>query len=77
MRAICHETMLPSPPQNESGTSDIDPFRSSILGPVVSPVNASRRPSRHHSGSGRLAIPYPLKHSLLLFFASFARRTPS
>ena len=33
MRAICHETMLPSPPQNEIGTSDLDPFRSSILGP--------------------------------------------
>ena len=33
MRAICHETMLPSPPQNEIGTSDVDPFRSSILGP--------------------------------------------
>src|SRR5882757_7607243 len=30
--------------------------------PVVSPVNASRRPSRdaaHHSGSGRLARPSP------------------
>src|ERR1700674_3797787 len=30
--------------------------------PVVSPVNASRRPSRdaaHHSGSGRLAKPSP------------------
>ena len=33
MRAICHETMLPSLPQNEIGTSDLDPFRSSILGP--------------------------------------------
>src|SRR5205807_5409605 len=31
--------------------------------PVVSPVNASRRPSRdaaHHSGSGRMAGPYPM-----------------
>ena len=31
--------------------------------PVVSPVNASRRPSRdavHHSGSGRMASPYPM-----------------
>src|ERR1019366_7070069 len=46
--------------------------------PVVSPVNASRRPSRdaaHHSGSGRLAIPYPVKDLHLLFFASFAWRT--
>src|SRR5229473_6580959 len=42
--------------------------------PVVSPVNASRRPSRdaaHHSGSGRMASPYPMGDSHLLFFASF------
>ena len=48
--------------------------------PVVSPVNASRRPSRdaaHHSGSGRLARPYPVGDLHLLFFASFAWRTPS
>jgi len=41
--------------------------------PVVSPVNASRHPSRntvHHSGSGRLAIPYPMVDFHLLFFAS-------
>ena len=41
--------------------------------PVVSPVNASRRPSRvavHHSGSGRLANPYPMGDFHLLFFAS-------
>src|SRR4029077_19891902 len=41
--------------------------------PVVSPVNASRRPSRdamHHLGSGRLAIPYPMGDFHLLFFAS-------
>ena len=47
---------------------------------MVSPVNASRRPSRdaaHHSGPGRLAIPYPVKDLHLLFFASFAWRTPS
>jgi len=42
--------------------------------PVVSPVNASRLSSRiaaHHSGSGWLARPYPVKDSHLLFFASF------
>ena len=33
MRAICHEMMLPSLQQNEIGTSELDPFRSSILGP--------------------------------------------
>src|SRR6516165_7776025 len=41
--------------------------------PVVSPVNASRRPSRdaaHHSGLGRLASPYPMGDFHLLFFAS-------
>ena len=42
--------------------------------PVVSPVNASRRPSRdaaHHSGSGRMASTYPVGDFHLLFFASF------
>src|SRR5260370_15125808 len=42
--------------------------------PVVSPMNASRRPSRdaaHHSGSGRMASPYPVGDFHLLFFASF------
>src|ERR1700682_2686209 len=42
--------------------------------PAVSPVNASRRPSRyaaHHSGSGRMASPYPMGDFHLLFFASF------
>src|ERR1700716_1635712 len=42
--------------------------------PVVSPVNASRRPSRdaaHYSGSGRMASPYPVGDFHLLFFASF------
>jgi hypothetical protein len=37
-------------------------------------VNASRRPSRdaaHHSGSGRMASPYPVGDFHLLFFASF------
>src|SRR6202040_1772116 len=60
--------------QNEIGISELDPFRSSILGPVVSPVNASRRPSRdaaHHSGSGRMANPYSMGDFHLLFFASF------
>jgi hypothetical protein len=42
--------------------------------PMVSPVNASRRPSRdaaHHSGSGRMASPFPVGDFHLLFFASF------
>src|SRR5260370_2664585 len=44
--------------------------------PVVSPVNASRQPSRDaapHSGSGRIASPYPMASFHLLFFASFPR----
>src|SRR5215467_6138936 len=48
--------------------------------PMVSPVNASRLPSRdavHHSGSGRLARPYLVEDLHLLSFASFAWRTPS
>jgi len=33
MQALRHGTMLPSLQQNEIGTSELDPFRSSILGP--------------------------------------------
>ena len=33
MQAIRHGTMLPSLQRNEIGTSELDPFRSSILGP--------------------------------------------
>ena len=46
--------------------------------PVVSPVNASRRTSRfaaHHSGPGRLAIPYPVKDFHLLSSRQLAWRT--
>ena len=46
--------------------------------PMVSPVNASRLPSRvaaHHSGPGRLAKPFPVEDLHLLSFASFAWRT--
>jgi hypothetical protein len=46
MQAIRHGMMLPSLQQNEIGTSELDPFRSSILGPWSPPVNASRWPSR-------------------------------
>src|SRR5262249_33959736 len=48
--------------------------------PVVSPVIASRRPSRdaaHRSASGRLATPDPVKDLHLLFFASLSWRTPN
>ena len=80
MQAICHETMLPSLQRNEIGTSELDPFRSSILGPWSPPVNASRRPLRdaaHHSGSGRMASPYPVGDFHLLFFASFLAHSVS
>jgi hypothetical protein len=33
LQAIRHGTMLPSLSQNKIGTSELDPFRSSILGP--------------------------------------------
>jgi hypothetical protein len=33
MQAIRHGMMLPSLQRNEIGTSELDPFRSSILGP--------------------------------------------
>ncbi len=47
--------------------------------PMVSPVNASRQPSRtaaHHSGPERLARPYSAVDSHLLSFASLSWRTP-
>ena len=46
--------------------------------PMVSPVNASRQPSRtaaHHSGPGRLARPYPVEDFHLLSFASLSWRS--
>ncbi len=46
--------------------------------PMVSPVNASRQPSRaaaHHSGPGRPARPYPVEDFHLLSFASLSWRT--
>ena len=48
--------------------------------PVVSPVNASRRPSRAETscitrGPGRLARPYPVEDLHLLSFASFLAHT--
>ncbi len=46
---------------------------------MVSPVNASRQPSRtaaHHSGPGRLARPYTAGDFHLLSFASLSWRSP-
>jgi hypothetical protein len=62
MQAIRHGTMLPSLQRHEIGTSEIKPVSQLNTWPVISPVNASRRPSRdaaHHSGSERLARPSP------------------
>src|SRR5215510_6535122 len=61
-KPLRHGQMLSSLQANEIGTSEVDPFRSSILGPWSPFVNASRRPSRdaaHHLGSGWLARPSP------------------
>jgi hypothetical protein len=43
MRAIRHGTMLPSLQQNKIGTSELDPFRNSILGPWFPPLSVRRR----------------------------------
>ena len=51
----CGGRMLLSGQRNGVSTSKLDPFRSSITQPVVSPVNASRlasRPSRASLGAG-------------------------
>jgi hypothetical protein len=63
MQAIRHGTMLPSLQRNEIGTSELDPFRSSILGPwsPLSTLHGCPREQNlvHHSGSGWLAKPSP------------------
>src|SRR5262245_37516327 len=63
MQAIRHGMMLPSLQQNEIGTSELDPFRSSILGPwsPLSTLHGCPREQNlvHHLGSGRLAKPSP------------------
>src|SRR5260370_7185431 len=58
----------------------VDADRQKLNGASSSPVNASRRPSRdaaHHSGSGRMASPYPMGDFHLLFFASFLAHSES
>src|SRR5438132_5601708 len=62
-KPVRHGTMLPSLQRKEIGTSELDPFRSSILGPR-SPLRTLHGCPReqnlvHHSGSGRLARPSP------------------
>jgi hypothetical protein len=55
-----HGMMLPSRQQKGIGTSEM-PVSQLNTQPVISPVNASRQPSRtaaHHSGPERLARPY-------------------
>ncbi len=72
-----HGTMLPSRQQKGIGTSEM-PVSQLNTQPMVSPVNASRQTSRaaaHHSGSGRLARPYPAKDFHLLSFASLSWRS--
>ena len=73
-----HRMMLPSRQQKAIGTSEM-PVSQLNTQPMVSPVNASRQTSRaaaHHSGSGRLARPYPAKDFHLLSFASLSWRSP-
>ena len=77
MLAISHRMMLPSRQQKEIGTSE-RPVSQPNTQPMVSPVNASRQPSRtaaHHSGPKRLARPYFVENFHLLSFASLSWRT--
>jgi len=72
--------MLPSLQQNEIGTSELDPFRSSILGPRSPLWTLHGCPHEqnlvHHSGSGWLARPSPwgtcTSYSLPAFLAHSA-----
>ncbi len=77
MLAIAHRVMLPSRQRKGIGTSE-KPVSQLNTQPMVSPVNASRLPSRttaHHSGPKRLARPYFVENFHLLSFASLSWRT--
>jgi hypothetical protein len=72
-----HGMMLPSRQQKGIGTSEM-PVSQLNTQPVISPVNASRQPSRtaaHHSGPERLARPYSAVDLHLLSFASLSWRS--
>ncbi len=78
MLAKAHRMMLPSRQRKEIGTPE-KPVSQLNTQPMVSPVNASRLPSRaaaHHSGPKRLARPYSAVDFHLLSFASLSWRTP-
>ena len=78
MLAIAHRMMLPSRQRKEIGTSE-RPVSQLNTQPMVSPVNASRLPSRaaaHHSGPKWLAKPCFVENFHLLSFASLSWRTP-
>ena len=73
-----HRMMLPSRQQKGIGTSEM-PVSQLNTQLMVSPVNASRQPSRtaaHHSGPERLARPYSAVDFHLLSFASLSWRSP-
>ena len=72
--------MLPTLPRNKVGTSELDSFRSSIAQPVVTPGERFAGDLAiglaHHSGAGRLAMPYPVEDLHLLFYRQRDWRTP-
>ena len=77
-RHSSHEMMLPSPHRKKISTLEM-PVSQLNTQLMVSPVNASRQPSRaaaHHSGPERLARPYSAVDFHLLSFASLSWRSP-
>ena len=77
-RHSSHEMMLPSPQRKKISTLEM-PVSQLNTQLMVSPVNASRQPSRtaaHHSGPERLARPYSAVDFHLLSFASLSWRSP-
>ena len=77
-RPSSHEMMLPSPQRKKISTLEM-PVSQLNTQLMVSPVNASRQPSRtaaHHSGPERLARPYSAVDFHLLSFASLSWRSP-
>ena len=76
-RHSAHEMMLPSPNRKKISTLEM-PVSQLNTQLMVSPVNASRQPSRtaaHHSGPERLARPYSAVDFHLLSFASLSWRS--
>ncbi len=79
LRHSARDALCPKANQKKISTSEM-PVSQLNTQLMVSPVNASRQPSRtaaHHSGPERLARPYSAVDFHLLSFASLSWRSPN